>query len=520
MVEAVRPLVAAAGKLLLVNEEQTALRSMERALGPGGWLIETAPSPHRALEILKGFAPEVVISDFRMPRMNGVEFLNRVRRLSPRTQRILLAAMEDQGAIEAAVSRSDSFQFVFKPWNDAQLFISVKNAFEQFAIAKENERLQQLTSKQGEEFRRLSSELEDRIKQRTQLLVGAKREWEMSFDSIDLPLAVVHGDDFGLRRANLAYARAAQRPIQDIASRPRCYQFLFGRGDPCTGCPLISAMRSGQERHAEITHDGRTYVVSIYPMVEERQAVCSYREVTEERAMTRRLIESEKMAAVGQLAGGVAHEINNPLGGILAFAQLMQRDEGRAPTDKETLALIEESAIRCKRIVESLLKFSRRSHTEEKRAFDLSRCVEDAALLFRAQIKTFPRVTMEVSLASGLPPVWGDPGQLGQVVLNLLQNGLQALPDGEGTLTAETGHDGERCFFRVSDTGCGIEPAHLTHIFEPSFTTKAPGEGTGLGLAIAYRIVEDHGGRFEVDTSVGAGSRFTISLPVLPADNS
>src|SRR5262249_55992810 len=118
---------------------------------------------------------------------------------------------------------------------------------------------------------------------------------------------------------------------------------------------------------------------------------------------------------------------------------------------------------------ERLVKLWRRRHTEEKGAFDLSRCVEDAALLFRAQTKTFPRVTMEVSLASGLPPVWGDPGQLGQVVLNLLQNGLQALPGGEGTLTVETGHDGERCFFRVSDTGCGIEPAHLTHIFEPSF---------------------------------------------------
>ena len=250
MVEAVRPLVVTAGKLLLVNEEQTALRAMERALRPGGWLIESAPTAHRALEIFKSFAPEVVISGFRLPRMNGVEFLNQVRQLSPRAQRILLARMEDQDAIEAALSRSDSFRFVLNPWNDAQLFISVKNAFDQFAIAKENERLQQLTQKQGEEFRRLSSELEDRIKQRTQLLIGAKREWEMSFDSIDLPLAVVHGDDFGLRRANLAYARAAQRPIQDIASRPQCHQFLFGRSDPCTGCPLSSAMRSGQERHA------------------------------------------------------------------------------------------------------------------------------------------------------------------------------------------------------------------------------------------------------------------------------
>jgi two-component system NtrC family sensor kinase len=123
---------------------------------------------------------------------------------------------------------------------------------------------------------------------------------------------------------------------------------------------------------------------------------------------------------------------------------------------------------------------------------------------------------LELKLSSGLPPVYGDPGQLGQVILNLLQNGLHALPDAHGILTVETGHDGERCFFRVCDTGTGIAAQHLPKIFEPSFTTKPPGEGTGLGLAIAYRIVEDHGGSFQVETEVGRGSRFTVYLPVLP----
>jgi len=520
MAEAAKAVSLTTGKLLLVDDEENILRSIQRVLRRGNWLIESATDAQRGLEIFKSFAPEVVVSDFRMPGMNGVEFLSRIKQLSPRTQRIMLTGLADQHAIEDAVNRSEIFRFVSKPWSDAQLLMTVQSAFEQFFVASENERLYQLTQKQNDELRRLNSDLEERVVQRTQLLIGAKREWEMSFDSIDLPLAVVYGEDFVLRRANLAYARAARRPIQEIARRPRCHHFLFGRSEPCPGCPLASAMKSGQERRAEITHEGRTYVLSVYPMTEERQAVCSYREVTEERAMTRRLIESEKMAAVGQLAGGVAHEINNPLGGILAFAQLMQRDDGRPSPDRETLALIEQSAIRCKRIVESLLKFSRRSHSDEKRAFDLSRCVEDATLLFRAQIKSCPRVTMEVKLASGLPPVYGDPGQLVQVVLNLLQNGLQSLPNAEGTLTVETGHDGERGFLRVSDTGSGIQPAHLTHIFEPSFTTKPPGEGTGLGLAIAYRIVEDHGGRFEVDTAVGSGSRFTVSLPVLPADNS
>ena len=272
--------------------------------------------------------------------------------------------------------------------------------------------------------------------------------------------------------------------------------------------------QSGKSERSEVEHGGRLYSVSAYPMPHGDRTVCIYRDVTDEREMTRRLIESEKMAAVGQLAGGVAHEINNPLGGILAFSQLMKRDAGRPADDLESLSLIEESALRCKRIVESLLKFSRRSRDEDRRPFDLSRCCEDATVLFNAQLKASPRAKLELRLACGLPEVHGDPGQVGQVVLNLLQNGLYALPGQQGVLTVETGQELERCFIRVSDTGSGIDAKHLPRIFEPSFTTKPPGEGTGLGLSIAYRIVEDHGGAFHVETEPGQGTRFTVFLPI------
>jgi two-component system NtrC family sensor kinase len=320
--------------------------------------------------------------------------------------------------------------------------------------------------------------------------------------------------DFAVRRANLAYARVAGRSLEGEPSGARCHQHLFHRDTPCPGCPLPVAVESGQAARAEVQQRGRTYVVSAHPVPGEGRAVCTYRDVTEEQAMTRRLVETEKMAAVGQLAGGVAHEINNPLGGILAFSQLMKRDAGRGASDLESLNLIEESALRCKRIVESLLKFSRHSRVEDRRPFDLSRCVEDATVLFKAQLKSNPKVALELKLAAELPRVYGDPGTLAQVVLNLLQNGLHALPRASGRLTVETGRDGERCFLAVADTGSGIEERHLPRIFEPSFTTKPPGEGTGLGLSIAYRIVQDHGGTFHVDTRVGEGSRFTVFLPI------
>jgi two-component system, NtrC family, sensor kinase len=505
---------ASPGRLLVVDDEENILRSLRRVLRHGDWEIRTALDAERGLQELASFTPEVVLSDFRLPGMNGAEFLTKVKERVPRAQRILLTGHADQKAIEEAINRSEIFRFIAKPWNDSQLLLTVQSAFEQFAVVAENERLSEITRRQNEELRLLNADLEERVEQRTRLLMVAKREWELSFDSLDLPLAVVRGADHVVRRANVAYARVAGQPVQSVSQAPACHQFLFGRESPCPNCPLEKALGSGEEGRAEIEHKGRTYVLNVYPMAEAGQAVCAYRDVTEEREMTRRLVESEKMAAVGQLAGGVAHEINNPLGGILAFSQLMKRDAGRSAPDQEALQLIEESALRCKRIVESLLQFSRRSRAEDRRTFDLSACVDDACFLFRGQLKQAPSATLALSIQRELPQVFGDPAQLGQVVLNLLQNGLHALSGNPGTLSVSTGRRDMAVYFSVADTGTGIPAEVLPRIFEPSFTTKPPGQGTGLGLAIAYRIVEDHGGTFEVKTEPARGSTFTVLLPI------
>lgn len=501
-------------RVLLVDDEENILRSLRRVLRRSDWEIETALDGESGLEAFDRFKPSVVISDFRMPGMNGVEFLTRVKDKSPRTQRIMLTGQADQQAIEEAINRSEVFRFISKPWNDTQLVLTVRSAFEQHQLVSDNHRLHLLTQAQNAELRALNSDLEQRVELRTQMLSRSKRDWETTFDTIDSPLVVVSRDTLVVRRANVASAKVSTRPIEQLSEKLTCHQFMFRRDSKCAGCPVGPSL--SERRHFETTHEGRTYVVSLYPMEEEPVAVCSYRDVTEERALTKRLVESEKMIAIGNLAGGVAHEINNPLGGILAFSQLMKRDQGRTQTDLESLSLIEESALRCKRIVESLLKFSRRSKAEDRRFFDLSKCVEDAVVLFRAQAKKFPKVVVDTNLATGLAQVYGDPSQLGQVVLNLLQNGLHALPNGEGRLTVETGLRDAHVFFSVRDTGTGIPDDIRARIFEPHFTTKPPGEGTGLGLSIAYRIVEDHQGHFAVESTPGEGTTMTVMIPVQP----
>ncbi|MGA9524299.1 MAG: ATP-binding protein [Myxococcaceae bacterium] len=503
------------GRLLLVDDEENILRSIRRVLRRGNWEVETAPDGERGIQKVRQFRPHVVISDFRMPGMNGVEFLARVKTESPQTQRIMLTGQADQHAVEEAINQSEIFRFVSKPWDDAQLVLAVRSAFEQVQLLADNERLHRLTQCQNEELKQLNHDLEERVAQRTRLLSSAKREWEKSFDSIDDPLAIIRMDTFEVARANVAYARMANLPVHEMGEKI-CHRILFGRDTPCETCPLNAAMRSGQELRTELTLAGRTWVVAVYPMVEDGLAVCSYRDVTEEREITRRMLEAEKMVAVGQLAGGVAHEINNPLGGILAFAQLMTRDAGRSPQDLEALSLIEESALRCKRIVESLLRISRRSHQDDRRLLDLSRCIEDAAVLFQARLKGAPHAKLQLQLAAGLPPVCADAGQLGQVLLNLLTNGLQALPEERGTLTVETAPADGGCVFRVTDSGMGMDAPTRGRIFDPLFTTKPPGVGTGLGLSIAYRIVQEHGGTITVDSEPGRGSTFTIFIPAAP----
>jgi len=219
---------------------------------------------------------------------------------------------------------------------------------------------------------------------------------------------------------------------------------------------------------------------------------------------------SEKLAAVGRLAAGVAHEINNPLTGVLTFAHLLREKENLDEQDRQDLDLVIRETQRAGEIVRRLLDFSRETPPAKER-LDLNEVIRETIRLLGNQ-KAFRQVTVRENLLENLPEIKGDASQLEQVLLNLCLNACEAMPDG-GTLSVTTAVRDQEVLLKVSDTGCGISEDHLDHIFEPFFTTKPVGKGTGLGLSVSYGIVREHGGALEVESREGQGTTFTIILP-------
>ncbi|HXW18660.1 MAG TPA: ATP-binding protein [Candidatus Acidoferrales bacterium] len=241
----------------------------------------------------------------------------------------------------------------------------------------------------------------------------------------------------------------------------------------------------------------------------------SYQDITSRRQFQSKLVQTEKMAALGQLVSGIAHELNNPLTSIMGYAQLLL-GRGLAPGQlNETMQIFRE-AERARRIVKNLLLFARENQPERSRA-DLNEIVERALALRSYELK-IENILVELALASDLPATMADPYQLQQIVLNLLVNAEQALLESRGSgevriRTFRSPH--ARVALEIADNGPGIPAEIASRIFDPFFSTKPPGVGTGLGLSIVYGIVHQHGGEVYFENLPGGGARFVVEFPIV-----
>ncbi len=246
-----------------------------------------------------------------------------------------------------------------------------------------------------------------------------------------------------------------------------------------------------------------------------REILCIARDVTREKEVQNHLSHTEKLASLGTLAAGVAHEINNPLGIIIGFGELLLENLDKESQSREDVEIILKHAHHCKEIVENLLNFARNTQGFYE-ATDVNDALEEIISIISHTLE-INNIVLSVSYTKGLPLVRGDRRKLQQVFLNLIINAMDAMPRG-GKLEVSTSIERNEVIIKVMDTGCGIKAEHQERIFDPFFTTKPEGKGTGLGLSISYGIINTYGGSIEVESEEGQGSIFTIKLPRVGED--
>lgn len=378
-----------------------------------------------------------------------------------------------------------------------------------------------------------NASLERQVEERTARIAEGAREWERTFDAIREPLAIQDG--FILRRVNRAYADRAGISIEQIPGMT-CHQALAGRDSPCEGCPLARGSASA----GEVCIKGGQYAFSAFRRsldAEDPTVITHYRDITAQRELERKLRETERMASLGQLASGAAHEINNPLGfiisnlGSLKEVHLALREsvtewmvngaltpgELRANLERllresdldEGLEMIEESLAGAERVA-SIVRGLRDLARLEIHSEDAASVSDSVTRVIRAELSGAARplhVELRASGKARLPPL-----HLDQILTQLLRNARQATSEG-GRIEIRSRDEADFVAVEVEDEGCGIAPEHLPRIFEPFFTARGVGAGIGLGLTSAYGIAQRHGGSLEARSELGKGSRFTLRVP-------
>ena len=313
----------------------------------------------------------------------------------------------------------------------------------------------------------------------------------------------------------------AQRPSVARGSRRAAAVDLLvvplrGAGGRLIGTLLIDDGRHRDTRNPAAVAGLELLAAQMSRLVEKRQLDLSARNAQLRlRKAEDQLLQSDKLSAIGQLISGVAHELNNPLSGVMGFTQLLQSGESN-PKVRQSLDRIYNEAVRCQRIVQNLLSFARR-HQPEKSARTLNEVIE-SVLDLRAYQLQVDDVEVERRYDPDLPQTLLDFHQLQQVVLNLVNNAHQAMMATSGRprrLTIVTERRGDRLCAAFTDTGPGISQDRMSRIFEPFFTTKEPGKGTGLGLSVTLGIVRSHEGTMGVESAVGQGTTFRFELPLV-----
>ncbi|MGM0423385.1 MAG: ATP-binding protein, partial [Thermodesulfobacteriota bacterium] len=349
-----------------------------------------------------------------------------------------------------------------------------------------------------------------------QRLIQNKELLQTVFDGIT-DLLMLLDKEGRIKMVNRAYLHRYGVEFEDVQDLP-CYEVHAGLMQLCPNCALDQVVQSASASSQEITcSSGEVFLVHFYPILDETgevQSVIRYaREISEQKKVEQKIQHTEKLVALGQLASGVAHEINNPLGIILCYVDLLQRQLQDLPQSQQDLGIIEKQAINCKNIVMDLLQFARGQESSKEPA-QANQVIQEVVQMFRHKLKK-NHIQLELDLDPDLPQIRLNTDKMKQVLVNLLLNALHAV-ESKGLIQISSGLQPAQGMLWISiwDNGAGVEESIRSNIFDPFFSTKRTGEGTGLGLAVSYGIVQEHGGEISLESEKGAWTRFTVYLPL------
>ncbi|MGQ9502140.1 MAG: ATP-binding response regulator [Anaerolineae bacterium] len=468
--------------LILIADDDPYLRSILRRMLEGqGHRVEEAVNGAQCIEAFEQLKPDVILLDVMMPVMDGFTACARLRQLpgGDRVPIVMISVLDDHQSVARAfeVGATD---YMTKPLN-VQILL---NRLHYMLSAMRTERL----------------------------ISRAKKEWEATFDAVsdlialtDLNGSIVRCNRATVERLGVTFVDILGRPIQEILLRDlKPHE--------------IGTAISGRE--LELPSLGGYFFISVYPIhVQDSLDGLVYvmRDITERKQMEMHILASQKLADLGTLAAGIAHEINSPLQVITGVSQALLDRHASGILDAERLqkglVTIHRSGWRCAEIVRALRTYAHAAATELV-ATNLNEVVRDTLLLVENQLRSWDNIKVVTELNENLPTLHCDRNQIAQLLINLLTNARDAMPHG-GTIVICTGYDPARrsILLSVSDTGGGIPEAIRDRIFDPFFTTKPPGQGTGLGLSIVAGIVRAHHGEISLQTGEGKGTTFTIVLP-------
>ena len=559
-------------KVLVVDDREDNLQFIsEYVLTPGGYSYITAKDGLSALQKALSEKPDLIIMDIRMPKLSGLEVLEN---LNERGFNIPVILMTFHGSEETAVQafRLGAKDYVIKPFELDEMYQAIDRALLESRLRHEKDELgkvlmrsnQQLTRRVREQNalfgigKSVTSLLDlekvlNRIVEAAVYLTGAEEGTLLLVDEDTGELYMRAARNLGDK-----YARGFRLKVDDSLAgqvvktgKPVLAQAENGEvglkiktgylvrsllNVPLTAADRVIGVLSVDNRvSTQPFSQNDQYLLSaladwatiaienarvVESLEEARDEIAKWSEELEQKVIERtqeleaaqnQLVQSEKLASIGQLASGIAHEINNPIGVILGFAQVLVRKIDEDDPLFKPLQSIERETLRCKDIVHNLLDFARRT-TPSLQPLDINRVLETTFELLAHQF-TGQGTEVIKGYDPNLPSIMGDANQLQQVFTNIIMNAHQAMPDG-GELRITTRKTGDEIHILFADTGEGMAPEDLKHIFDPFFTTKEVGQGTGLGLSVSYGIVRSHGGTIEVESEQGVGSVFVVRLPL------